>query len=475
MQLIIEKYQKSILRRAKNILTKATHRIEQRPLQTVFVTLGVLLMLIFVSNLLSKPAEKTETQNTHAKKVEVYTIGTAPKVSVLATVEKSGVITISALTGGIVSQINVREGSTVYNGTNLLWISSNYTGASVASQQRKLAEAQYTHAQETYGLQKDIITKQRDIANKQESNAYELREITKKSIDETKSLISLNEEIVTTLDNTINSSTATETEIQTAKQTKAQVLAGLNQVRSVLRSAEYQINVDNPPAELSQTQRDLALKQLDFQERSLELQKELSRIQLTIARIAESLHHPVSPSKGTVQRIHVKLGQQVAPGTPLITIAADESVTTARAFVPQSYAQAISATETSTLYISNKSLEVIPQFVSEEAVQGSLYMIKYLIPSDESGGLSDGNIIRLSLPVGPVESFTSMPFVPLDAVYQTADSTYVFVVQNHKAQAKTISPGIVYGRFVRVESGLDAGDEIITDRNVISGEAVQTN
>jgi hypothetical protein len=68
-----------------------------------------------------------------------------------------------------------------------------------------------------------------------------------------------------------------------------------------------------------------------------------------------------------------------------------------------------------------------------------------------------------------------MPFIPIDSVYQTEDSSYVFVVQNKKAVSKKIKLGAVTGRFVQVESGLTSGNNIILERNIVTGDQVTTS
>ena len=49
--------------------------------------------------------------------------------------------------------------------------------------------------------------------------------------------------------------------------------------------------------------------------------------------------YPVSPFDGTIEKIHVKIGQVVNPGTILATITSTDVTTTATALVPQAVAQ----------------------------------------------------------------------------------------------------------------------------------------
>jgi hypothetical protein len=67
-----------------------------------------------------------------------------------------------------------------------------------------------------------------------------------------------------------------------------------------------------------------------------------------------------------------------------------------------------------------------------------------------------------------------VPFIPLDAVFQTQDQSYVFVIQGGKAVSKSITTGQVVGGQVEVTSGLENKDQVILDRNVVAGDTVRT-
>ncbi len=457
---------------------KAERAIEHRPLISFFSALLILLLLIIASNFLNSP--KTEGQKTVAeeKQIEVYKIGTVPKISAQAQVEKTGVITITALMSGVISEVNVYEGMRVEQGTNLIWMTNNYQGGNVFSLQRQLAETQYQNVLNTYNLQKDIIAKQRDLADKSKSNIDELRNITDDSIDETKSLIDLNEGIVdslssnlTDLENT-NSNGSNDTLILTTKQVLSQVLAGLNQARAALRQTEYQVNTDKPPTKLAELQHDVALQQLSLQENALNLSVEISKIQLQIAQITEGSMHPVAPAAGTVQKVFVRQGEAVNPGASLVTISGDKGQLNAVAYVPHSVVQNISKVEPSFLYIGDNKISAFPIFISEEATQGSLYAVKYAIPPENYSLVTDKSFIRVEIPIGYADTTASIPFIPLDAIYQSKNDTYIFVNESGTAKSRKIVLGAVYGQFVQVESGLHAGDKVIINRNVIEGDKV---
>ena len=456
--------------------------VDRRPLTSFFILLAALFGLIVLSNLAQRPKPKEKEASVPAKAVSTYSIGKAPSVKMQAQVEKSGVIQIVALTSGVINQVNVTEGQNVSQGTNLIWMTTNYQGGNIFSLQRQLAGTQYQNVLDTYQTQKDIIAKQRDIAYKTNDNTGKLRDISAKSIDETKSLISLNQDIIDTLDANIKDLESSKTggtgdaqidqAILGAKQMKSQFQSGLNQLNSAVRNTEYQTNTDNPPTQLADLQRDITIKQLELQEKALDLSREVSRLQLQIAQVSEAMMHPVAPFPGVVQRVHVKVGQQVNPGTLLVTLSGSEGHAKLVVYAPREIARKISMLEQSTIHVSGTTLYAQPYFVSDDAVQGSLYAIDYDLPDTYYGKVTDKSYIEVDLPLGYPDTGSTIPFVPIDSVYQDENQSYIFVLENGKAVSRQVELGHVYGSYVEVTNGLAAGDTVVTSRTVLNGDRV---
>src|SRR4051812_29738094 len=84
------------------ILYKKTIRvINKKPLTSFFVALGIVVVLIILSSFLHKPGAAEKATQAPAKPVQVYRIGSAPKITAQAQVKKSGVIQIVALGSGV--------------------------------------------------------------------------------------------------------------------------------------------------------------------------------------------------------------------------------------------------------------------------------------------------------------------------------------------------------------------------------------
>ncbi len=456
---------------------RVVKHINKHPLRSFFIALGLVLALIIISSLLPKPKTEVIKQEV-IKSVEVYRIGTAPKISVQAQIKKSGVIAINSQTSGIVNKIHSFEGTKVSRGALLLEIGTNYYGGNSASVSRQITQKQADLTNSTYPDQKEIIKKQKELANKSDDNSDQLRDITAKSNDETNALIAINETILTTINENIATlqvdPVANRADILSAQQLKSQYTASINAARASLRSNQYSSASDKPGAQISDLTREVALKQLDIQDKQLDVNKEVSNLQLTLARINEGMYYPVSPFSGTIQRVFVKEFESVNPGSPLLILSqvAEEDPITAVAYVSKDVARRVSFLEPSILHIEDKTYEAKPTFVSTEAVQGTLYAIYYPIPDSLNSDLTSEGFITVDVPVGFPDTSASVPFVPIDSIYQTRTNSYLYVVDGEKAKAKEVVLGQILGRFVEIESGITSSDEVILNRNIIDGDKV---
>src|SRR5882672_7357479 len=75
--------------------------IKRRPLGSFFIALGVLLLVIIVGHMLNQPKPQP-TVPPAVKPVKLYSIGSVPRATFQAKIEKAGVIKIVAETSGIV-------------------------------------------------------------------------------------------------------------------------------------------------------------------------------------------------------------------------------------------------------------------------------------------------------------------------------------------------------------------------------------
>lgn len=477
----------TIFQKSKTILYRfykfSTRMIMTRPERSFFSLIGVLFILIIIGNIIGRPPAK-KTAAPPVKPVRVFSIGASPKMKVLGKIEKSGATKIIAQSAGVVQAIYTSPGESISRGKTLLALSTNAQGGTIPSVSRQLAQTNYTFTKDNYDTQLDLINKQREVAKLVNTQTSDLRNISTESIQNTKSLITVNEDLLKNLDSQLQYLVATDVGgcntaliIQT-KQGISGIMGGISSLRTALNNTEYQVDPNNPPAKLADLQRDLTLKQLDIQEKSLALNREVSRLNLLIAQISESLMYPASPISGTVERLYVQVGQTVSPGMLLASITGDVNTATAVVSLPSEVTQQLSRIESSILWISGKAVETIPMYISQEPTEGLMNSVLFSIPDTYSNQMVNGSSITIEIPVGKIGANSIIPYIPLDTVYQTQNNAYVYLVNPTKngayeAKSREIKLGNVYGEYVEVTSGLKDQDQIIEDRSVVDGDAIK--
>lgn len=447
--------------------------VDRRPITSFLVVLGILILLIVTGSFLRKPQIKEQTVTAPAKQITVYNIGTAPKIAVSASVEKSGIVKITAQTPAIVANINVTVGQQVVKGSNLMSLASNYTGSNPAAVQAQIAQTQYKNVKDTFNDQKDLIQKQRELADKNRENADKIRDITNQSLGETRSLLSLNDSIIASLQLNLQSQTPGSAAYVATWQQISQFQTATNQIKQGLRTAEFQAGSDNTPSKIADLQTDIAKRQLDLQEKSLALTLETSRLQAALAAVTAESYHPTAPFAGTVERVHVVVGQTVTPGTVLVTITGNSQSATLTAFVPLTIAKSVSLLNPATIHVRDNNFELTPIYISQEATEGQLYSVVFAIPNEVELTLTDKSTIIIDLALDTAYPSGVNPYVPIDSVHQTQEEAFVFVEQNGEAVSKKVELGAVEGSYIQVVNGLETNDRVIINRNVIAGDRVE--
>ena len=454
---------------------KLNRYIKRYPFRAFFLSLFVLFVIILIGNILSTPA-KVSKESTPAIQVQTYQIGTAPMEQLQAQIQKSGVISVNAQSSGIVQTIFVTEGQTVKRGTELFYLSSNYQGGNAPDIEAQIAQKQNEITQSTFQDQKALIAKQRDLASNTQSNNAQLQTLSADSATESANLISQNQTILNTITQNLQNlqtyDATNEAAILQTEQLQAQYQGTINQLSSQQRQLAYQADGNQPYTQLQYDQRDIALKQLDIQEKTLEINREISQLQLQLAYVNQSLMYPASPCTGVVDKIYVTFGQEINFNTPMASISCDNQTVKAIMEVPADLAETISRVQPSLIHLANQTLHQTPDYISRDATDGNLYSVMYIIPSSDQRQLTNSSYISVEAPIGIPNTSSVDPYVPLDAIYQTESNAYIFKVINGKVESVNVQLGDVFGRYVSVLSGLKNGDVIILNRNVVSGDRV---
>lgn len=465
----------------RRLTARATAFIQIRPFSSFLGLLAVMVALVVIGNWLRKPPAQPTAAEPEPKPVSTYTLGGNPTVSVQAKVDKSGVITVVAQTAGIVNKLNVTEGQSVYKGQRLVSLASNYQGANAASLTRQLSQRSYQHTLDTYDTQKALIQQQRELADKNEVQAKELRAIGREAESDTRTLIDLNNEIVSYLDQQLASYEASNVNgsndavINDLKGAKAQVLGGLSGLKASLNASEYTNSEDEEIAGITGLVRATTHKQLDLQEKALDLSRDVALLNVRLAQVGESLMYPAAPSAAVVERVHVSVGQAVSPGMPIATLTAKQGTVNLEALVVAPIAKQVSLLTPSVLLIDGQQLKVTPRYVSTEPTNGSLYSVLFTLSDEVAAQVHDGELVSLTLTLGARANQDA--YIPLDAVYYSQSGAYVFIADTAqtpaRAKVQKVTLGHVYGPMVEVIDGLPAQVMVILDRNVVDTDPVQ--
>lgn len=458
----------------KENIKKLNDFIQKKPYTSFLGTLGIFLVLLVIGNLLFSAKPETQQNPNASKKVNVFKLGSAPTVTFQGKVEKSGVVKIIAQMPGIVTGINTYEGEQVFAGTNLVSLSTNYNGGNTLLIARQIAQTQYDNIKDTYGTQGDIIGRQKDIANKNHDNTILLQQITAQSVEEATGLSELNKSIVASIQQQIatdKAGGASQSTLTGENEMLSQFQSALNGVNASLRSLQLQIS-GQPTAQIADQQYEITVRQLDIQRKALDLSLDLSKLQYQMALTNEANMYPSTPFSGTVDRIFVKVGDSVSPGDVLASISGNDQHIEIVVNVPQNIAQNLSILEPSILHIADKQIKMMPTYVSKDATNGTLYSVIFQLDNFFTSSLSDGDFINVELSVGTADTTNEVPFIPLDAIVQTQEESYVYVIQGNVARVKKITLGEIQGDYVEVTSGLPKESQVILDRNVIEGDKV---
>jgi biotin carboxyl carrier protein len=330
----------------------------------------------------------------------------------------------------------------------------------------------------TYPEQLDAIQQQENLANITLNNFNQQQAIASESAIQTTSLTSSNQSLLDTLNAELQADQTNGTPQATITALEGQINVlqqGQYTLSQSLTSLSNQLNTQGPQVNQANAQHYLTTEQLQVQEQTLALNKNVMQLQAELANITADNMNPVSPVDGVVERMYVHPGDTVTSSTELAVIAANTHVTTAVVSVPQQVALSASRLDTSVLTIGGNSYQIKPYYISSEATDGLLYAMFYAIPDDAADLLTNGQYISVSIPVGSSISGSINPYVPIDAVYQTPTSNSLLVAINGKAVTRQVVLGQIFGDYIEITSGLRPGDRVILDRTIVSGDRVRAD
>lgn len=472
------------IRAISKILKTRTRRvieaIEKHPMPMFLGLLAAMLITTALGSWLRRPDAPVVSSEPTPIPVEIFLQGEQPRISLTGVVEKTGVITLSAQTPGVIQTVHLSQGATVTRGSRIVSISSNYLGGNAASVARAISEKNAQFSSDTLNDQLLIIEAQRENIRQAKEQTGTLKDINRQTLDNNRRLVDIQRQLLSSLDaqletlTTTNVSGSNNAAIEQATSAKAGLMAGIFQLEASIKQLELQTDDDGPVQAIARISSDSTLKQLDTQERSLKLGNDIAQLNLKLSRLSEASFYPASPVKGVVERIYVRPGQSINPGTPIALIRANEQSGQIVVSLPSTLGKQLSQIEPAIAMIDGEEVWMSLETVTTEPTQGSLVSAIYRIPETALTEITDGQFIELSVAIG-TRQLSNEITIPLKAVYQTQDQSFVYVVSEGKAMVKTVTLGRVVGEYVTVTNGIESSDQVIITRGVTQGDSVVEN
>ena len=188
-----------------------------------------------------------------------------------------------------------------------------------------------------------------------------------------------------------------------------------------------------------------------------------------------AMYNVVAPFGGTVDDVLPKLGEAVAPGTPVVKLL---SGTGGKILVDvsETYAGSIKAGDRAMVKIPDLGDDEFPttvRAVSRSISATSRTFTVELRPSAAYAARLRPNLVAQVR----IQNYAhqNVPVLPVDAVQKDETNVFVFLADGNKAVKRVIHTGQTYNGQVEVTSGLQVGDKVITSgyQNLNDGQLIK--
>ncbi|MDN5285744.1 MAG: efflux transporter periplasmic adaptor subunit [Mucilaginibacter sp.] len=241
---------------------------------------------------------------------------------------------------------------------------------------------------------------------------------------------------------------------------KGQTLAQLddNVLRQNIAQSAAQVDLDET---LFQRQKNLWDQKIGTEVQFLQAQTTLQTAKKALAGLKQqaSLYRIVSPINGTVDQMDLKLGQVATPQTGIRVVNAD--ILKVKADVPESYAGSVN---------TGNQVKILVPDAKDSLITTVTFAAKVIDPSSRSFGVEIKLPMRKTLrpnmtAIIQIANYTKANalVVPVKAILKSEAGDYVYLNQNGIAKKVTVKSGTTYGGNTEILSGLNNGDQVITE------------
>lgn len=180
-----------------------------------------------------------------------------------------------------------------------------------------------------------------------------------------------------------------------------------------------------------------------------------------------------SPVGGEVVRVHVKPGEVVSPGTPVITVAASKEVRV-KFSVSAEERPLIAPQQAARIHLAQSDTSVIPAVVDkvEDAADPETRLFEVTVTSDNSEGLLRPGALTTVEVV--VEERTSVLSVSNEALLsrRNGEAEIFVAAADRRAARRTVRLGLQAANRVECVAGLSEGDRVVVyGQNLLSDGA----
>ncbi len=168
-----------------------------------------------------------------------------------------------------------------------------------------------------------------------------------------------------------------------------------------------------------------------------------------------------APFEGTVVERAIEIGEWVAPGSPLLTLA-DTSLLKARVLLDPREALDVtvgSKVEVSVFARPGETFRGRVVRVGEVINPRTRRLPVEIEIDDPTTRLRPGLVARFTVETGDPKLVLR---VPLEGVFERFGRQHVYVIEDGIAHRRTVSIGAVRGGFAEIEAGLNVGETVVT-------------
>jgi len=254
--------------------------------------------------------------------------------------------------------------------------------------------------------------------------------------------------------------------VQAAKAAVAQSDARLDQARRERARTEQLVRTGGLPEQRLDDAED-AVRLASASRDAARAEAQLARRGLTEAVVR-------APFSGTIVERAIELGEYLAPGSALLTLA-DTTVLKSRVLLDPREAIDVAVGAKALISVYARPGETFSGRVVRvgEVIDPRTRRLPVEIELDEHGGrLRPGLVARFSVETGDTEMVIR---VPLEGVFERFGSQHVYVVEDGVAHRRAIVLGPVRGGFAQVREGLEPGEMVVSKgvSRVVDGSKVQ--